>query len=74
MSQWFNPDCGIVYQYPPDGKVHVANMGPTWVLPAPDGPNVGPMNLAIKASIVVMACLFGTNKPLTRTNAELPPW
>ena len=30
----------------PDSKVHGANMGPTWVLPAPDGPHVGPMNLA----------------------------
>ena len=32
----------------PDSKVHGANMGPTWVLSAPDGPHVGPMNLAIK--------------------------
>ena len=32
----------------PDSKVHVANMGPTWVLSAPDGPHVGPMNLAIR--------------------------
>ena len=31
----------------PDSKVHGANMGPTWVLSAPDGPHVGPMNLAI---------------------------
>ena len=31
----------------PDSKVHAANMGPTWVLSAPDGPQVGPMNLAI---------------------------
>ena len=31
----------------PDSKVHGANMGPTWVLPAPDGPHVGPMNFAI---------------------------
>ena len=31
----------------PDSKVHGTNMGPTWVLPAPDGPHVGPMNLAI---------------------------
>ena len=31
----------------PDRKVCVANMGPTWVLSAPDGPHVGPMNLAI---------------------------
>ena len=30
----------------PDSKVHGANMGPTWVLSAPDGPCVGPMNLA----------------------------
>ena len=31
----------------PDSKVHGANMGPTCVLSAPDGPHVGPMNLAI---------------------------
>ena len=32
----------------PDNKVHVAHMGPTWVLSGPGGPDVGPMNLAIK--------------------------
>ena len=32
----------------PDSKVHGANTGPTWVLSAPDGPHVGPMNLAIR--------------------------
>ena len=32
----------------PDNKVHGANMGPTWVLSAPDGPHVGPMNLVIR--------------------------
>ena len=32
----------------PDSKVHGANMGPTWVLSAPGGPHVGPMNLAIR--------------------------
>ena len=31
----------------PDSKVHGANMGPTWDLSAPDGPHVGPTNLAI---------------------------
>ena len=31
----------------PDSKVHGANMGPTWVLSAPGGPHVGPMNFAI---------------------------
>ena len=33
--------------YDPDSKVHGANMGPTWVLSAPGGPHVGPMNFAI---------------------------
>ena len=32
----------------PDSKVRVANMGPTWVLAAPGGSHVGPMNLAIR--------------------------
>ena len=32
----------------PESKVHGANMGPTWVLSAPDGPHAGPMNLAIR--------------------------
>ena len=31
----------------PDSKVHGANMGPTWLLSAPDGPHVRPMNVAI---------------------------
>ena len=31
----------------PNNKVHGDNMGPTWVLPVPCGPHVGPMNLAI---------------------------
>ena len=31
----------------PENKVHGANMGPTWVLSAPDGPHVGPMSIAI---------------------------
>ena len=35
--------------YIPDSKVHGANMGPTWVLSALDGPHVGPMNLTISA-------------------------
>ena len=32
---------------PRNSKVHGANMGSTWVLSAPDGPFVGPTNLAI---------------------------
>ena len=32
----------------PDSKIQGANMGPTWVLSAPDWPHVGTMNLAIR--------------------------
>ena len=35
----------------PDSKVHGANMGPIWVLSAPDGPHVGPMAFAIRACL-----------------------
>ena len=36
----------------PDSKVRGANMGPTWVLSAPDRPHVGPMNLAIRECLL----------------------
>ena len=39
----------IITLLDPDNKVHGANIGPTWVLSAPDRPHVGPMNLAIRA-------------------------
>ena len=39
-------------QHVPDSKVHGANMGTTWVLSAPDGPHVGPINLAIRAGLL----------------------
>ena len=52
-----------------DSKVHWANMGPIWVLPAPGGRHVGPMNLAIWDIICISwwlprsqnwgCCLFG---------------
>ena len=35
----------------PDINVYGANMGPTWVLSAPDGPHIGPMNLAMRWSL-----------------------
>ena len=37
----------FLHHISPDSKVHGANMGLTWALSAPDGPLVGPMNLAI---------------------------
>ena len=36
----------------PDSTVHGANMGPNWVLSDPEGPHVGPMNLAIRVLLV----------------------
>ena len=41
------PEDNISQDTFPDNKVHGANMEPTWVLLAPDGPHVDPMNLAI---------------------------
>ena len=41
----------------PDSKVHGANMGPTWVLSAPDGLHVGPMNLVIRDTYTRIAGL-----------------
>ena len=45
ISMLFHADYLVIY---PDSKVHGANMGPTWVLSAPDVPHVGPTNLAIR--------------------------
>ena len=55
----------------PDSKVHGANMGPTWVLSAPDGPHVGPMNLVIRVhmerrhrdSSVNLRCVYTDPRP-----------
>ena len=35
-------------RYIPDSKVHVASMGPTWVLSVPGGFHPGPVNLPIR--------------------------
>ena len=42
----------------PEGKVHGANMGPTWVLSALDGPHVGPINLVIRVERLGMPGFF----------------
>ena len=47
----------------PESKVHGTNMGPTWVLSAPDGPHFGPMNLAIRGT-------FGWDKRMR----SVEPW
>ena len=42
----------------PDSKVHVANVGSTWVLSAPGGPHVGPMNIAIWDVVYLLFCSY----------------
>ena len=41
----------------PDNKVHGANMGPTWVLSAPDEPHDGHINLAIREAYVFICTI-----------------
>ena len=57
MVSW---QCAVYkrYETSPDSKVHGANMGPTCVLSAPDGPHVGHMNLAIR-QYTVYAMTYG---------------
>ena len=43
---------GNTLLYSPDSKDRGANMGPTWVLSAPGGPHVDPMNHAIKEHLL----------------------
>ena len=45
-------ELGVILHYP-DGKVHGANIGPTWALSVPDGTHIGPMNLAIRVTIII---------------------
>ena len=54
------------YNHPnsPDSKVHGVNMGPTWVLSAPDGPHVGPMNLAMRVYTTHTCTLLTTDEDI----------
>ena len=51
--RYLKKSCGTSSVNLPDSKVDGANKGPTWVLSAPDGPHVGPMNLVIRATILI---------------------
>ena len=44
-ARWLS---SVIKNNVPDSKVHGTNIGPKWVLSAPDGPHVGPMKLAIR--------------------------
>ena len=51
VCPWHKNNFPIIHHGTPDSKVHGANMGPTWIMSATDGPHIGPMNLAIRDSI-----------------------
>ena len=55
--------CSWITSVTPDSKIHGANMGPTWVLSAPDGPHVGPMNLGIRDMFVHYPFKINTTSP-----------
>ena len=57
----------------PDSKVHGPNMGPTWVLSAPDGPHFGPMNFAIRDVYNNIALLSVSQKLHPWGKAEIEP-
>ena len=65
MSQWLGQWCQLVAELDwysdlyPYSKVYGANMGPTWVLSAPDGPHVGSMNLDIRVAWWLWDCQWG---------------
>ena len=46
----------------PDSKIHGANLRPTWVLSAPDGPHVGPINLAVWVKHMAQSKYFGVTE------------
>ena len=52
LTHWSQGDVALIskeqFSNFPNSKVHGGNIGPTWVLSAPDGPHVGPMVLAIR--------------------------
>ena len=47
----------ISIEFPPDSKVHRANVGPIWGRQDPGGPHVGHMNFTIWADIAVWLIL-----------------
>ena len=58
----------------PDSKVHRAYMGPTWGRQDPGGPQVGPMNFAIRETLLMthvsglVPYEYGYNLPVSRHN------
>ena len=57
----------------PGSKIHGANMGPTWVLSAPDGPMLAPWAFAIRITIVKSIMILAQDRGNSIADAwELP--
>ena len=52
----------------PDSKIHVAHVGPIWVLSAPGRPHTGPINLAIGDFLLIW------QKNLSTSGWNCQPW
>ena len=53
-----------------DNKVNGAHLGPTWVLSAPDGHHVGPINLVIRD--IFKYCSIDTGEISSSANEKKP--
>ena len=56
----------------PDSQVHGVNMGPTWALPDPDGPHVGPMNLAIRVTLYCRSTRYASGVDVAKMSVRVP--
>ena len=63
IHRWQDQLCGKHFHVIPDNKVHVVHMGPIWVLSAPGGPHVGPMNLAIRDGFFMPSACYSSKLP-----------
>ena len=66
--QVYSKSTAFFRQVSPDTKVHGADMGPTWVLSAPDGPHDGPVNLSFRVTVYLWGP--GLYTTLTKIRSE----
>ena len=83
MGKIFLKDISFIYWRSSTYTQIARFMGPTWVLSAPDGPHVGPMNLAIQPNMqqlwavfimVILAVITGFMRFVTSHSSGFPNW
>ena len=73
-SDCYTAVCATQWDEGPDSKVHGANMGPIWLLSAPDGPHVGPRNLAIRGCSLRYELLSSSDLSIDSLWTTNQPW